>query len=132
MRFEITDSGDFLFIGTEVGTVEVWNIEKATRVKRFEVESNKKKLNKIIRGMILSPDESFLTVVTKQKVAYYCVKKLKEMPSKSIYEGLESEDRKLKHVCSKIEPLNSFESKEFDFINLMVDVKNTIYTVLRN
>ena len=90
--------------------------------------------------MILSPDESFLSVATKNKIIYYSLKQLKDMPSKSVYSTLYTANQtniktiegQIRDICEQQEPLNSFESNEFDIIYMMVDVANTIYTVMRN
>ena len=129
-----------MFISKEDGIIEIWDTDKAILLKKFSVCKSKKPLSKIVRNMILSPDESFLSVATKNKIIYYSLKQLKDMPSKSVYSTLYTANQtniktiegQIRDICEQQEPLNSFESNEFDIIYMMVDVANTIYTVMRN
>jgi hypothetical protein len=124
-----------LFLATEAGTVEVWNIEKSIRVRVFEVRSSRgsrKLLTPGIRSMVLSPDESFLAVAIKNTIAYYSTAKLKTSPSSSVYTGMETDNNKLNTTCSEMYPLNSFEGNKFDILEIGVNPKNTIFMVTRN
>lgn len=82
--------------------------------------------------MVLSPDESFLTLAIKNKVAYYSTQELKSSPSTSVYTGMETDNPKFNSTCAIINPLNSFEGSNFDIMELGVNPKNTIIMVTRN
>lgn len=112
--------------------MEVWNIEKSIRVRTFEVKASKKFSNNAVRSMVLAPDESFLAVAIRNKIAYYSTAELKSSPSESVYSGLDTDNLKFKNICSKIYPLNSFEGSSFDIMEVGVNPKNMIMMITRN
>ena len=122
-----------MFISTEEGEVEVWQVEKGIRKKTFKIKNSGKQKYKSVRDMIISPDESILTCITKTKIIYFCLRELKEIPSQNVNENIENNLNliKMNQFCKTQKPLNSFDSKDFDFMNLMVDVKNTLFVVNR-
>lgn len=128
----MTSSGDYIFVSTESGEISVWQVEQALLIKTFTVlNKNKAPPFKIVRKMCLSPDETFLAVITKKQILYYSTRQLKEPPSLPSFPKINFKNRKNESVCSKEEPLNSFSGNFFDFFGLQVDVKNTIHVAVR-
>lgn len=121
-----------MFLATEKGSVEVWNIEKSIRVRTFELQNNRKSNPKCIRAMMLAPDESFLAVANKDSIAYYSTSKLKSNPSSSVFSGLETDNPKNRGICAKVNPLNAFECSNFDVMEVGVNPANLIMMITRN